>query len=117
MPQKTVSKTVKRYSVIFGCWDPPSSVIIFDTDRLGAAMATFERLKATEVEAFEVTDTAGGEWNLRVYEHTPESKVVTHEATDEVSGSVFVYNAVYEGSRVLAEFDYMDLLSRAAKAA
>lgn len=103
---KTLSMTSKRYTVALGCCDPPTPVLLTNTNDLRRARRIFSTLKAEETRA-----GGGGEFELALYEHTPESspKTFATDKTDE--GGAFIYSVIFENSRVLDSFSYMDLLS------
>lgn len=105
MKIKTLGMTRKRFTVVLGCCDPPSPVYITSTNSPVRARAIFEALKANEIK-----EGGGGEFDLTLYKHTPESRPKVFRTDEGHHDGVFIHSVIYEGSEVVDSFTYMDMM-------
>lgn len=109
---KRVTMTTKKYTVVFAAFDPVYPVIYMNTDSRTKAESLFRQLRQVELNEALQTGGYGGEWQLRLWEHTPDSKVCCRVASEPEYGSEpFVYCIHFAGSKILREFSYMDILT------
>jgi hypothetical protein len=109
---KRVTMTTKKYTVVLAGWDPVHPVIYMNTNSRTKAESLFRQLRQVELNEALQAGGYGGEWQLRLWEHTPGSKVCCRTASEPEYGSEpFVYCIHFAGSKVLREFSYMDILT------
>jgi len=104
-----VIKTRRRFTVVIQCVDPPVPCFIFNTDDRQKAGKLFKRLKDTEIE-----NLGGGEFTITWYEHDGPYNLIMIKcwrlkAEESDSGEPYVYAILYENSRVVEEFSYVDM--------
>lgn len=106
--RRTATKTRKRFSVVFAAWDPPTPVIVKNTNFEATARATYRAWK--RIMEHEELQGPSGEWSLTLYEHTPDTTLVVHKADSDAPfyERPFVYNLLYRGSKELESFSYME---------
>lgn len=102
-PPKTVGKPTKRFSVVLTGVDPRQLIWIRHTDDEWKARGLFLQVWRTQARV------GYGEWELTVFEHGPQTQVVTYSAPPEDGG--YVYAVTFPGSKVLQHANHSRTLS------
>lgn len=110
MKHMTIGK--KRYMLVFQCVDPPTPIIVYRTDNLLSALATYQATKDYEKQQYQRSGSLGGEWTLTLYGIRPDTtlRVFADELPDYFPiGEKHVYAAELQNVQVLHRISYMDL--------
>lgn len=96
--RQTIIKPTKRFSVVLTNIDPRQPIWIRHTNDRFKARGLFLQVWRTQAHV------GYGEWELALFEHGPETQVVTGCAPPEDGG--YVYAVTFPSSKVLQQANY-----------